>query len=106
MAVLTTNALDIWGCCAQNATAASQVLSLALADPGVLTAAKSLVSAVQMAAISNPLTGYSVSALAANPSVQAALIPLVAAAANASGVEWAAVDSSAVVAAVSIDRRT
>ncbi|BDA47106.1 hypothetical protein COCOBI_09-5610 [Coccomyxa sp. Obi] len=84
---------------AKNSTAASQVLKMALADPAVLTAAKSLVSAVQMAAIANPLTGYSVSALAANPGVQAALVPLVAAAANASGVQWAAVDSSAVVAA-------
>ncbi len=82
------------------------MLKLALADPAVLIAAKSLVSAVQIAAIANPLTGYSVSALAANPTVQAALIPLVAAAANASGVEWAAVDSSAVVAAVSIPLST
>ncbi len=77
------------------------MLKLALADPTVLAAAKGLVSAVQLAAIANPLTGYSVSALASSPNVQAALVPLVAAAANASGVDWAAVDSTAIVAVVS-----
>lgn len=66
----------------------------------MLAAAKTLIGTVQLAAVSNPLNGYSVTALAANPSVQAAVVPLVAAAAKASGVEWAAVDTTAVLAAV------
>lgn len=88
-------------CHAQNASAAAEVLKLALVDPDVLAAAKTLVTAVQIAAVSNPLNGYSVAALAANPSVRAALVPLVAAAAAASGVEWAAVDTTEVLATVS-----
>ncbi|EIE21781.1 hypothetical protein COCSUDRAFT_47937 [Coccomyxa subellipsoidea C-169] len=83
---------------AKNASAAAEVLKLALADPEVLAAAKTLVTAIQIAAVSNPLNGYSVAALAANPSVRAALVPLVAAAAAASGVEWAAVDTTEVLA--------
>jgi hypothetical protein len=83
--------------CMQNASAAAGLIQDAAKDPLVLAAAQSLVKAVRTSALTNG--GWSVAALAADPAVQAAIVPVLAAAANCSALNWAAVDPAAVPAA-------
>lgn len=83
---------------AQNASAAAALIQDAARDPAVLAAAQDLVSAVKVSALTNG--GWSVGALAADPAVQAAIVPVLEAAANSSAINWAAVDTSALLAKV------
>lgn len=69
-------------------------MTAAASEPGVLAAADKLTAAVQVSALSNGITGWNVKSLAADPNVQAAIIPVLMAAANASGPVWTAVDGS------------
>jgi hypothetical protein len=72
----------------QNITAITEVVSLSVADPGVLDAANTVISAARSNAL---LTGFNVKALVAVPEVQAALVQLIEAAETASGPWWDAV---------------
>ena len=82
---------------AQNATAAAGLIQDAAKDPVVLAAAQGLVTAVRTSALTNG--GWSVAVLAADPAVQAAIVPVLAAAANSGALNWAEVDPSVVPAA-------
>ena len=64
----------------------------------MLAAAQGLVKAVRTSALTN--AGWSVAALASDPSVQAAIVPVLVAAANSSALNWAEVDPSVVPTAV------
>lgn len=69
-------------------------MNAAASDPAVLAAADKLVATVQTSALSNGITGWNVKSLAADPAVQAAVVPVLIAAAAVSGPVWTAVDGS------------
>ena len=84
--------------CSQNASAAAGLIQDAAQDPAVLAAAQKLVNVVKTSALT---TGsWSVQALAADPNVQAAIVPVLEAAAASSPLNWAAVDTTALLARV------
>ena len=60
----------------------------------MLAAAQTLVKAVRTSALTN--AGWSVAAIASDPNVQAAIVPVLEAAANCSALNWAEVDPSVV----------
>lgn len=84
---------------AQNASAAAGLIQAAAQDPAVLAAAQKLVDVVKTAALT---AGLDVKALAADPNVQAAIVPVLEAVAAASPVNWASVDTTALIAKVGL----
>ncbi len=77
----------------QNATAAAEVVKVSAANPTVQEEASGIVQAVQQKLLINTLTGnLNVKGLAADPTIQAAFVPLIEAASLASGPLWAAVN--------------
>jgi hypothetical protein len=78
----------------QNASAAAEVLAIAVADPQVLATAQQLVQAVQAYVLANSVTGWTIKTLAADPTVQQAIVTVVTAAANATGPLWLAVSGT------------
>lgn len=76
---------------AQNTTAASEVVRLAVADPAVLAAANDLITAAKTSVLTGSLTTFDVTTLLADPKVQAAAVPLITTASAAAGPAWLAV---------------